>query len=53
MDLLQSELRELEAKMHEAAMKNRGLKEKIKTCADKASDEAFDLGLHGATFPTI
>jgi hypothetical protein len=45
MDSLQRELRELEAKMDEAAMKNRELKEKIKACADEDSSEALALGL--------
>lgn len=38
---LQKELQELEAKLDEAAMQYRELKEKIKAC----TDEAFDLGL--------
>ena len=42
---LQKELQELEAKLDEAAMQYRELKEKIKACADEDSDEAFDLGL--------
>lgn len=42
---LQKELQELEAKLDEAAMQYRELKEKIKACADENSDEAFDLGL--------
>ena len=41
----QKELQELEAKLDEAAMQYRELKEKIKSCADEDSDEAFDLGL--------
>lgn len=39
------QLQELEAKLDEAAMQYRELKEKIKACTDEDSDEAFDLGL--------
>ena len=39
------QIQELEAKLDEAAMQYRELKEKIKACADEDSDEAFDLGL--------
>lgn len=42
---LQKELQELDARLEEAALKYRELKEKIKACADDDSDEAFDLGL--------
>ena len=42
---LQKELQELEAKLDEAAMQYRELKEKVNTCADEYNDEAFDLGL--------
>ena len=42
---LQKELQELEAKLDEAAMQYRELKEKIKACTDEDSDEAFGLGL--------
>ena len=42
---LQKELQELEAKLDEAAMQYRELKEKSKACAAEDSDEAFDLGL--------
>ena len=42
---LQKELQELEAKLDEASMAYRELKEKIKACTDEESDEAFDLGL--------
>ena len=42
---LQKELQGLEAKLDEAAMQYRELKEKIKACTDEDSDEAFDLGL--------
>lgn len=42
---LQKELQELEAKLDEAALKYRELKEKIKACTDEDSDESFDLGL--------
>ena len=39
------QLQELEAKLDEASMEYRELKEKIKACTDEDSDEAFDLGL--------
>ena len=42
---LQKELQELDARLDEAALKYRELKEKIKSCADDDSDDAFDLGL--------
>ena len=42
---LQKELQELDARLEEAALKYRELKEKIKACADDDGDEAFDLGL--------
>ena len=42
---LQKELQELDARLDEATLKYRELKEKIKACADEDSDEAFDLGL--------
>ena len=42
---IQQELQELDAKLDEAVAKYRELKEKLKTCADEDSDEAFDLGL--------
>ena len=42
---LQKELQELDARLEEAALKYRELKEKIKACADDDSVEAFDLGL--------
>ena len=44
-EYLQKELQELEAKLDEASMEYRELKEKIKACTDEDSDEAFDLGL--------
>lgn len=42
---MKQQLQELEAKLDEASMEYRELKEKIKACADEDSDEAFDLGL--------
>lgn len=42
---LQKELQELDARLEEAALKYRELKEKIKACVDEDSDESFDLGL--------
>ena len=42
---LQKELQELGAKLDEAAMQYRELKENIKACTDEDSDEAFGLGL--------
>ena len=42
---MKQQLQELEAKLDEASMEYRELKEKIKTCTDEDSDEAFDLGL--------
>mgnify|MGYP003409296997 CR=1 FL=1 len=37
--------KEIDARLDEAALKYRELKEKIKACADEDSDEVFDLGL--------
>ena len=42
---MKQQLQELEAKLDEASMEYRELKEKIKACTDEDSDEAFDLGL--------
>lgn len=42
---MKQQLQELEAKLDEASMEYRELKEKIRACADEDSDEAFDLGL--------
>ena len=42
---MKQQLQELEAKLNEASMEYRELKEKIKACTDEDSDEAFDLGL--------
>lgn len=42
---MKQHLQELEAKLDEASMEYRELKEKIKACTDEDSDEAFDLGL--------
>ena len=42
---IKQQLQELEAKLDEASMEYRELKEKIRACADEDSDEAFDLGL--------
>lgn len=42
---MKQQLQELEAKLDEASMEYRELKEKIKACSDEDSDEAFDLGL--------
>ena len=42
---MKQQLQELEAKLDEASMEYRELKEKIWACADEDSDEAFDLGL--------
>ena len=39
------ELTELEAKLDEAVIQYRQLKEKIKACPDDESDEAFQLGM--------
>ena len=42
---MKQQLQELEAKLDEASMEYRELKEKIKACTDEDSDEAFELGL--------
>ena len=42
---MKQQLQALEAKLDEASMEYRELKEKIKACSDEDSDEAFDLGL--------
>ena len=42
---MKQQLQELEAKLDEASMEYRELKEKIKACTDEDSNEAFELGL--------
>ena len=42
---IKQQLQELEAKLDEASMVYRELKDKIKACTYEDSDEAFDLGL--------
>ena len=42
---MKQQLQELEAKLDEASMEYRELKEKVKACTDEDSDEAFELGL--------
>ena len=42
---MKQQLQELEAKLDDASMEYRELKEKIKACTDEDSDEAFELGL--------
>lgn len=42
---MRQELAELEAKLDEAVIQYRQLKEKIKACPDDESDEALQLGM--------
>ena len=42
---MRQELAELEAKLDEAVIQYRQLKEKIKACQDDESDEALQLGM--------